>query len=118
MLRMSMAFPYGPLSSTHVEQDKLSESLWPSLTDLCMPNVNRSGKPGMHCRLRHARCESKWAAETYLIRATRVIVQKIMLVAPMRSWWSGGSWKMLAKTYSGDVPTSPKMMPMALHGSI
>ena len=47
-----------------------------------------------------------------------MIVQKIILVAPMRSWWSGGSWKMLAKTYSGDVPTSPKMMPMALHGSL
>ena len=69
--------------------------------DLSMPDADRSKKP-----------------KTYLIRATRVSVQKIMLVAPMRSWWSGGSWKMLAKTYSGDVPTSPKMMPMALHGSI
>ena len=51
----------------------------------------------------------------YFMRATKVSVQNIMLVVPMMSSWVGGSENMLAKTYSGEVPTSPKMMPMALH---
>ena len=54
----------------------------------------------------------------YLMRATSVSVQKIMLVVPMTSVWVGGSLKMLANTYRGDVPTSPNIMPMALHSNI
>ena len=56
-----------------------------------------------------------WA---HLMSATSVRVQKIMLVVPRTSMWVGGSLKMLANTYSGEVPTSPKMMPMALHSTI
>lgn len=54
----------------------------------------------------------------YLMSATSVSVQKIMLVVPMTSVWVGGSLKMLANTYRGEVPTSPNMMPMALRSKI
>ena len=40
--------------------------------------------------------------------------QKIIDVAPRSSLWLGGVVKMLAYVYSGDVPMSPKMMPIAL----
>ena len=52
----------------------------------------------------------------YLITTTRVMVQKIMLMAPSTSVSVGMfSVKVEEKTYKGLVPTSPYTTPIALY---